>query len=366
MLSSISIENFRCFNHLQVKGFRNINLIGGQNNSGKTALLEALLLSFFPTHVSISILRQFRNENDILIKNATDRVWNYFFFNQNKSIPIKINSTFYNEQNSHLEMSCTKDIENILKTITSTLGNGKEKISDLIYSKFSDILLLNVKGNVGSNDYDYFLLPDKEDSNIGTIGKTPPTMFTVPPLLHSFLRLSDNDLSNLYSLTKENKKITVLHSILKILDNRIVGSELAAFGGEPVIRLILNDEQSFPLALFGDAVRKIAELILIVLNTTNKIILIDEIENGIHFTKHRDLWTKLFEIVGDDIQIFATSHSAEMIKAFNDVAYQTAFEKNAMYFELSRTIKTHQIIANPMDMESLNYEILTNNSYRGE
>jgi AAA15 family ATPase/GTPase len=104
----------------------------------------------------------------------------------------------------------------------------------------------------------------------------------------------------------------------------------------------------------------------VLLNTSSKVILIDEIENGIHFTKHKELWTKLFQIVGDDIQIFATSHSLEMIKAFNDVAYQTEFEDKAMYFEMARTQKTNKIIANPMDMEILNSEIVTGNSFRGE
>ena len=55
-----------------------------------------------------------------------------------------------------------------------------------------------------------------------------------------------------------------------------------------------------------------------------------------------------------------------MIKAFNQVAYQTAFQSKAMYFEMARTVKTLQIVVNPMDMEMLNYELSTNNSYRGE
>ena len=82
MIDSISIDNFRCFEHLKIKGFKSINLIGGQNNSGKTALLEALLLAFSPSLRDINVLRQLRNENGNLIKNANRRVWNHFFYNQ--------------------------------------------------------------------------------------------------------------------------------------------------------------------------------------------------------------------------------------------------------------------------------------------
>lgn len=366
MLDNISIHNFRCFKSLKVSGFKNINLIGGQNNSGKTALLEALLLSVFPSPNSINILRQFRNENDKIIEKATDKVWNYFFYNQNKSESIKISSISSNgELTLNLEMSCTKDIETILETISDSLGSSKDKISDLISSRFSDVLLLNLKGNAYKNDFNYFLMPDKSDGDIGTIGKTPPN-YDLPPFLHTNLHLGDSKLASLYSSTKESKKLGTLNDILKLLDNRIVGSEIDAPGGEPVIKLLLNDEQSFPLSMFGDAIRKITELTLILLNSSNSVLFIDEIENGIHFTKHRSLWKKLFEIVDDHIQIFATSHSAEMIKAFNDVAYGTEFENKAMYFEMSRTLKSNKIIVNPMDMESLNYEISTNNSYRGE
>jgi predicted ATP-dependent endonuclease of OLD family len=41
-ISSIDIENFRCFKKLRVEGLASVNLIVGANNSGKTALLEAI------------------------------------------------------------------------------------------------------------------------------------------------------------------------------------------------------------------------------------------------------------------------------------------------------------------------------------
>ena len=43
MLKEIEIQNFRCFEHIKISGFERVNLIGGKNNAGKTALLEALL-----------------------------------------------------------------------------------------------------------------------------------------------------------------------------------------------------------------------------------------------------------------------------------------------------------------------------------
>lgn len=49
MYTSFAIENFRCFEDLTVQPLARVNLIAGQNNVGKTALLEALWLFSHPT-----------------------------------------------------------------------------------------------------------------------------------------------------------------------------------------------------------------------------------------------------------------------------------------------------------------------------
>ena len=366
MIDSISIENFRCFDKLKIKGFKSINLIGGQNNSGKTALLEALLLSFKPSGNTIDNLRLFRNENGNQIRKNNGKVWNYFFYNQDKSQTIKIVTTYDGKDSTNLELWCTNDVEAVLQSLSKILGNGNETKYESMLRNFSNNSLLNVRGSNLVKDFNYFIIPNKEKGDLDYIGNVQVIYSDSQSFLPSSRRTPDDYLAELYSLTKENKKIKILNEILNILDNRIIGSEIDAPGGEPVIKLLLNDSESFPLAMFGDAVRKITELILILLNTSSKVLFIDEIENGIHFTKHKELWTKLFQIVGNDIQIFATTHSFEMIKAFNDVAHQSEFEDKAMYFEMARTQKTHRLITNPIDMEMLKYKISFDRTFRGE
>ena len=45
MIDSLSIKNFRLFKDVKVDGCRRINILVGENGSGKTALLEALFLA---------------------------------------------------------------------------------------------------------------------------------------------------------------------------------------------------------------------------------------------------------------------------------------------------------------------------------
>ena len=44
MFTSLSIKNFRCFSDFTIEPLERVNLIAGENNSGKTALLEAVFL----------------------------------------------------------------------------------------------------------------------------------------------------------------------------------------------------------------------------------------------------------------------------------------------------------------------------------
>ena len=45
MINSLTVRNFRCFEHLSVERCKRVNVIVGDNGSGKTALLEAIFLA---------------------------------------------------------------------------------------------------------------------------------------------------------------------------------------------------------------------------------------------------------------------------------------------------------------------------------
>ena len=65
MLKSLRIRNYRAFRELRIDELSRINLVSGRNNSGKTTLLEALLMlsaergHWDPEHQSFSELRRF-------------------------------------------------------------------------------------------------------------------------------------------------------------------------------------------------------------------------------------------------------------------------------------------------------------------
>ena len=58
MLRKFSVRNFRCLRELDIEPLARVNLIVGENNVGKTALLEALFLHFKPATPEAPLARK--------------------------------------------------------------------------------------------------------------------------------------------------------------------------------------------------------------------------------------------------------------------------------------------------------------------
>jgi len=73
------------------------------------------------------------------------------------------------------------------------------------------------------------------------------------------------------------------------------------------------------------------------LDTRDGIVLIDEIENGLHYSVQEKLWQAVFSWAQDlNVQVFATTHSNECIKAFSRSLDATLFKSQARLFRIER------------------------------
>lgn len=79
MIKTLRIQNFRCFQDLSVKDLSPITLFGGRNNSGKSAILEAVFLNFGYRNPNIFFaLAAGRNGNGNL-QATPERIWDPLF-----------------------------------------------------------------------------------------------------------------------------------------------------------------------------------------------------------------------------------------------------------------------------------------------
>ena len=116
----------------------------------------------------------------------------------------------------------------------------------------------------------------------------------------------------------------------------------------------------------GDGVRHLVSIVTSMFATENGYLFIDEMDNGIHYTMLDELWKNIIFLSKKlNVQVFATTHSKESIESFNRVQ-ESLNDKEAIYHEMAKNIKTDKIFMRALDSNQLEYELTHQGKYRGE
>ena len=104
---------------------------------------------------------------------------------------------------------------------------------------------------------------------------------------------------------------------LQLLEPNLRGLSLGFVEGSPIIRgLVKGLHLPAPLPLLGGGVVRLVEILLAVVTSTDALVLVDEIENGLYHKNLEAVWRAIDSASRDaNAQIFATSHSLECVEA---------------------------------------------------
>jgi predicted ATPase len=84
---------------------------------------------------------------------------------------------------------------------------------------------------------------------------------------------------------------------------------------------LANEVRPIPLRSLGDGVGRMLGIALSLVSARGGVLLLDEVENGIHFAAQEHLWQLIFRLAHQlNTQVFATSHSWDCIEAFQQAA----------------------------------------------
>jgi ABC-type branched-subunit amino acid transport system ATPase component len=85
----------------------------------------------------------------------------------------------------------------------------------------------------------------------------------------------------------------------------------------------LGEGPMLPFTQMGQAFARTLEIYCEIFANRPKILLIDEIENGLYYEGMEDFWKGLMAVLEDqDVQLFATTHSRECMEAAQRAANQ--------------------------------------------
>ena len=324
MIKEIYISNFRGISELKINDFKQVNLLVGKNNSGKSTILEAIFLNIGAANPSlfhkINLFRQFDKFDDKTLRS--------FFYNFNIDDGITINTVIKNprqyrnlkitpvhseygngnivnlsdndsNENSYVFSSDIKGLKNNLGYKESAKGNSREVVSRILM----DISGLRVE-----------LPPNYSEKLAGIF---------IPP--RKYIQDTVNRLERIKFKKEESALIQILQEIepelrsLEILANNVIAADIGR-------------KNLIPINLMGDGINRMLAIILAIYDQKDGYILIDEIENGFHHEALSTLWKAVFRAAEMlNVQIFATTHSWENIIKFNQIAIQEKYNNTMLY-----------------------------------
>lgn len=332
MYQSFAIKNFRCFSDIAIEQLERVNLITGKNNVGKTALIEALWLYHGYHNPILGVtIDKFRGLETFRKDDFLRNIFSDFDINRQIELSAKDRA---GQQNA-LRITIQQ------RTVSSvSMGNGKngDKGKDL---SATEVIQQETTEPMESEAVYEFTDPSGtsvsaraflEGNNIQvkqvTRGKTPNGIFLAARAPHNYAVIAER-LSNLAVEKMEEVIVNALH----IVEPRLRSLRVQYRGGVPLIYGDIGAKRLIPFPLMGDGMSRLLGVALAMTDAQDGILLIDEIENGLHHSVMSELWTAIADLAHRyNVQIFATTHSIECILA----AYEAFKSRDPYDFSLHR------------------------------
>jgi len=346
ILNSLEIRGFRGFRHLQIERLGRVNLIVGKNNVGKSSLLEALQLYAFGGYPSV-IWEHLRSRDESRYppgSRSVDRstevgdpllALRYLFYGR-KDVKPHLDSIRIGPIISPNEMlSITVDLY-LSELDTEQQGRLKRR------------LLQPEEYNIVDNPVPRFTIQLGRQMKIDyPLNPTPSSRLVRPELktincafrsAEGLVREGDVSFRSAEGLARKGVgslwdgiSLTPLEDdVLASLRIIAPGVEGLSFVGEPessagripIVRIKGIDEP-LPLRSLGDGMQRMLGIALALANAQDGMLLVDEIENGIHYSVQPELWQLILQIAYRlNVQVFATTHSWDCIKGFQEAAQE--------------------------------------------
>ena len=146
-------------------------------------------------------------------------------------------------------------------------------------------------------------------------------------------------LESLWSMVDLTDDVEQVIDALRLIEPDISAVSMVSKDGPSKGRTAMvraaNVPYRVPLRSFGDGMNRLFAMILSLVNARGGILLIDEFENGLHYTVQFDAWRMMFSLAQKlDVQVFATTHSMDAIKAFHKASVESP--ELGMYLRLTR------------------------------
>lgn len=363
MLKSLEIRNFRALEDFKVNQLGRVNLIVGKNNSGKSSILEALRIHaahgqrWVLAELAASHNERYRTDNLHLLAGKGNSLLPFESFFTGRRFPeaeggaISIGDGQEPEQTLLIKNELRRYE---LSTTVNEFGSGSTTIKSTAVAK------ADLKNMPPDADIRPVLSLSKGGRFLPVIALFDPNPASReleqelnPPLPCSVVptrTISFDDLASIWDeigLTADKAIVTEAMQMIapEFLDLMFVENR-EKVASEQSSRIAMVALKNFPVPVplnsMGDGMLRVLQLVLKLFPAKGGRLLVDEFENGLHYSVQEKVWNLIFDLAKKlDIQVFATTHSWDCIDSFAHVARQRDASEG-MLLRVGRSVRTSE------------------------
>lgn len=319
MIDSLRIKNFRAFADVSLANLGQVNIVVGDNGSGKTSLLEAIALGLGGNAELPIRFRQFRGMGPFLalsrIRSAFEELWKDLFHRFDQGQAIEIVTTGDAESARALKVYYDEvGSTSIPFGEYAGTGTGGEVSSGAIDSSVIVPVVFEWTDAAGAK---HQTRPEVSERGLtfpalsvpSKVSYFPPTGVVNNP------KEAAAQFSALSVRNEEGRLLKVLRQVYPSIENLSIEYNV---GAGMLFCSIAGMPEKVPAALVSGGAHKMLVILLGISAQPRGVVVIDEVENGFYYKAMPRAWEALLAFAMEfETQLFVTTHSKECLQAAN-------------------------------------------------
>ena len=313
---SLELHGYRGFANYVLNDLACVNLLVGKNNSGKTSVLEAI--SLLSENGSLPALAR------SAIQRRQQKLW--FTDNQRNIDIFDISPVFFGYRitpNARFTVASNGNRMSMETVRINELESGQLYSDPEIQEmerNIGETASIGLKISANSLKYPIAIFPITESGLLIYSNQLRQYARWETLCRSRFLSttpMSYFDIRNIWEKVIRERRETYLGDALRTLEPDIDSIHLLP-GNWSMDNVLVDRKSGGPrigIGSFGEGMRRLLDLALALIDSADGVLLIDEIDTGLHWTVMEDLWRFVINAARrHNVQVFATTRSYDCLK----------------------------------------------------
>ena len=329
MITGFEIKGFKKFEHLSIPQFSRTTLVGGRNNVGKTSLLDAIFL-FFDRINPQMVTNQFARRGVSILPLEPESMWSPIFNNFGMKQGIDISVTYGNiTETMNITFNPTYLPSLVQANKEGTSGQHLQiKTDQRPMPSYALDIVYKTNGIKGTSHLTVGI--EGLGLHVDKMGATKTQAIFISS---RHIVPANEDAERYGKLDVVGEENDILE-FLRIIEPNLKTLSSVTIGNISMVHGDIGLQRKIPVSYMGEGVSKLLSIILAIANTKGGIVLIDEFENGFHYSVMQKIWEGIGKAAKKyDCQVIATTHSYECLEAAYN-GFSGDLEKDFTYLRL--------------------------------